>query len=174
MSDQGTGTSPSTSPLPARAGRALRIALAISVALNLAIAGLVGGAIWRFRSNPPPAVRELGFGPFTEALTPDQRAELRRGFVDRSAGFRSMRRAVREDTTRMLTILRTDPFDADAFSAQLSQINTRFATRMSGAETALRSLVLSMQPDERLAFAARLEDALRRDLRDPPPRPAGP
>ncbi len=47
-------------------------ALAVSLALNLGVLGIVGGAVlaWRRADRPAMMGRDLGFGPFTEALSP--------------------------------------------------------------------------------------------------------
>jgi hypothetical protein len=66
---------PQTPTLAARAcgpgtSRGVKIALALSVALNLAVAGLAVGA-WLSDDGPRRGMpRDLGFGPFSEALDP--------------------------------------------------------------------------------------------------------
>ncbi|MFT4151752.1 MAG: periplasmic heavy metal sensor [Paracoccaceae bacterium] len=161
-------TTPPRPEAPKASGRGLRIALAVSVALNLAVLGVMGGALLKFRAAPPPPVRELSFGPFTDALTPEQRTELRRAFVAKNPDFRSVRREMRADTSAMLASLRADPFDPDAFSALIGRMNGRLTARTADGQEVLRDLILSMPADQRRAFADRLEMELRHDLRDPP------
>ena len=69
---------------PAASGKGLRIALGISVALNLLVVGLVAGALLRDGDPRARMVRDLDFGPFTEALSPRDREALRRSFVERA------------------------------------------------------------------------------------------
>ena len=91
---------PTPAPAPAlsKSGRGLRIALAISVALNLAIAGLVAGAV--LRNHAPggreDVARELGFGPFTEALSREDRRALRQ----RRSRSRSLKLGARSSCRR--------------------------------------------------------------------------
>jgi hypothetical protein len=62
-----------------RTGRGIKIALAVSLALNLLVAGLVGGAVLS-RPDPgeAPAIRTLGLGPFALALPREARDDIRR------------------------------------------------------------------------------------------------
>jgi Heavy-metal resistance len=66
---------PKDDPVPAapRApGRWMRVALVLSLAVNLLVAGMAVGVA--LRGGPPEtAVRDLGFGPFAAALSPADR-----------------------------------------------------------------------------------------------------
>ena len=62
------GATPAAGVAAARGGRGVRIALGISVALNLLVVGLVAGAVLRDGGPRERMVRDLDFGPFTEAL----------------------------------------------------------------------------------------------------------
>ena len=82
-------------------GRGLKIALALSVAVNLAVAGLVGGAVLGARGGSgdegrggPPALRTLGLGPFAVALSRDDRAALRARIEAQGTPLREERRAI--------------------------------------------------------------------------------
>lgn len=165
-------------PKPAadRPGRALRIALAISVALNLVVLGVIGGAVLKTRQSPPMPVRELGFGPFTEALTRDQRQALRATFAAHAPDFRGIRREMRADADAVLVTLRADPFDPQAFSDQLAEMNEHATRRASDSEGILVQLVASMPQGDRISFADRLQTEMERFDRppragDPPPPP---
>lgn len=153
---------------PARSSRGLRIALAVSVTLNLVIAGLVGGAI--LRDGPPgrmPRDRDLAFGPFAEALRPEDRRELRRALLDRAPDLREARRLMRGDAEALLAALRADPFDPAALDAAMATMRGRLEAQLALGGEALRGLLLGMEPAERLAFADRLEKSLRRDAARP-------
>ena len=83
-------------------GRGLKIALAVSLALNLAVAGLVAGA-WLSDHGPRRDMpRDLSFGPFTEALSPQDRRALRREFLSRVPEFRAARQEARAEFDRLL------------------------------------------------------------------------
>ena len=111
---------PPSVPTTARSGRGVKIALAISVALNLAVAGMVLGA---FLSDDGPRrgmPRDLGFGPFTEALSPEDRRALRRAFMDMAPDFHSAHTAARAEFDTLLATLRATPLDPAALTTALT------------------------------------------------------
>lgn len=155
-------------PAPARArrvapGRGLKIALAISLALNLAVAGIVGGTLLGgLRPSPPPEVRDLGFGPFGRALSPDDRAALRRAFLAEAPDMRGMRREMRADLADLLGALRAVPFDAAALRAAFDAQDARARERLDLGQRLLADRLIAMTDPERAAFADRLQDVLTR------------
>ena len=160
--------------VPVASGKGLRIALGISVALNLAVVGLVAGALLRDGDPRARMVRDLDFGPFTEALSPRDRDALRRDFVERAPEMRDVRRAMRDDLETFLTVLRSEPFDAGALATVLDNQDGRMARRVELGQELLLERLGAMSPDERAAFADRLERRLRRgDGKDGPGRPGG-
>lgn len=163
---------PPVPPVPSRKG--LRIALGISVALNLLVAGLVAGAVLRDGDPRARMVRDLDFGPFTEALSPRDRDALRREFVARAPEMRDVRRAMRDDLETFLTVLRSEPFDAAALAVVMDNQDGRMARRVELGQELLLERLAAMSPDERAAFADRLERRLRRGGgNDGPGRPGG-
>jgi Spy/CpxP family protein refolding chaperone len=172
MSDQ--SSLPPLPPVPpvtaAPRGKGLRIALAVSVALNLAVLGMVAGAAlhgggmmgWR------DGVRELGFGPFTEALDRDQRDALRRAFFAKAPDFRNARQAMRVDTQALLTALRAEPFDPAALSAIMEAQRQRLIGQLDLGQGLMRDFLIAMAPEARHAFADRLEQRLQHSGGDKP------
>ncbi|MGC9448590.1 periplasmic heavy metal sensor [Cereibacter johrii] len=153
-----------TPPSASRAPRWIKVALALSVALNLAVVGMAGGAIWRFRADDDMRgpVRDLGFGPFAEALAPEDRKEMRRAFLDERGDFRMIRREMREDFRAMLATLRAEPYDAAALQAVLDRQQRRGAETAALGSRLLGARIEAMTPEERRAFADRLEASLTR------------
>ncbi len=155
-------------PLPApapKSGMGLKILLAVSLALNLAVVGTVAGAMLRGHDDhrPPPfAVRDFSFGPFTEALTRDQRRAMLRDFASKGPGLHDMRAQMRGDLDAVLASLRASPFDPAAFQAAVVRQGEGIAARTDAARTALVTLIVGMSETERAEFAARLENALTR------------
>lgn len=150
---------------PRSAGRGLKLLLAVSLALNLAVAGTVAGFALRGHDpdhRPPAAVRDFSFGPFTEALTRDQRRAMLRGFAEQGPGLREMRSQMRADLATVLAALRATPFDAEAFRTAVESQHARITARAGAGRDALVGLVLQMSDPERAAFVARLEQALER------------
>lgn len=153
------------------ASKALRIALAISVALNLAVAGLMAGA---YLNHGGPAgrggdVRELGFGPFTEALTREERDQLRKAFLAKRPDFRQARRDMRQDLQNLLTALRAEPFDPAQLQALLDKQSQRVSQQMAAGQDLMRALLLQMTPSQRQGFAERLQKGLERGRDAPRP-----
>lgn len=158
-----------TPPLaPARtASRRLKIAFAVSLAMNLAVAGLVAG-VWLHDGGPGRGggPRDLAFGPFSEAFSPADRKALRAALRDNMAEIRANRVAARAEFKSLLAALRADPYVPAAADAALGAIVTRNAARLAQGQKLLAERIAAMAPQDRLAFADRLEKALRRGLRD--------
>lgn len=156
-----SGLPPAASTPTPRSGRGVKIALAISVALNLAVAGLVLGA-WASDHGPRKGMpRDLGFGPFSEALSPEDRRALRKAFMDQAPDFRTTREAARAEFVTLLATLRATPFDPAALTAALTAIETRNADRLDLGRTLIETRLVQMSEADRLAFADRLEQGLR-------------
>lgn len=146
-----------------RMGRELRIALAVSLALNLLFVGIVAGAI--LKGGMPHRIesaRDLGFGPFSTALTPADRAALRQNFLSRGKDMREMRGEMRGDAEALLIVLRAEPFDAAALRAQMARAVGRINERVALGQELLADHLAQMSPDERRAFADRFEQSLRK------------
>lgn len=154
-------------------GKGLRVALALSVAVNLAILGLVAGVLLRDGPGMRGAmVRDLGFGPYTEALRPEDRKELRRALFEKAPEIRETRRLMREDMQALLGLLRAEPFDGEAFHARMEAQQDRMEHQLELGQDLLQDFIAAMPPAERRAFADRLEAGLRhhkaRDDHDEP------
>lgn len=153
-------TTPGPAPAVSTTPRWMKIALSLSVALNLAVAGLaVGARLGDGHQRGLP--RDMSFGPFSEALGDEDRRAIRRGLVDRIGDFRAAREAARVEFETLLAALRADPFDPGAVSAALTSIATRNADRLELGRSLIEARIAEMTPDERLAFADRLERGLR-------------
>ena len=142
--------------------RKLKIALAISVALNLIVAGLVGGA-WLADSPHKGMPRDMSFGPFNEALSWKDRQALRAALSERSGEFRKARDAARAEFDTLILLLRADPFDAAALKVALAAIQSRSAERLDLGRSLIESRLLEMSVADRLSFADRLEKGLRKN-----------
>ena len=168
MSDTAVGKVP---------GRGLRIALAVSVALNLAVAGLFAGSFLHDREGGPRGVREIGFGPFSEALSHDDRKALRQALLARMPEMRQARQEAAQDAQTLLGVLRADPFDPAQLAAVLEAQRVRMAGRFEVGQGLMRDLLVAMTPEARRAFADRLEKRLQKGGKDkfgdegPSPKP---
>lgn len=159
-------------------GRWLRVALVVSLGLNLAVAGLVLGAVLkdgppkrghddrnpdRVRyEQPPPALRELGPLPFIVALSPDDRAAILDAARKHSDDLKESRETLRNRFEEMLRVLRSEPFDRDAMEALLAEQRAVGAARQEVGEALLVGQFEAMGPDGRAAYADRLDKSLKR------------
>ena len=171
-----TDTGPPVPPAPPvlsvppgrRPGRGLRIALAVSVALNLGVAGLVIGMAVSGGPGGPrqTAVRDLSFGLYTDALSREDRVALRRAFMGQGPDFRELRQVLRADLTETLSALREVPFAPGEMRAVMLRQSHRTAERLDLGQDLLLDRISEMTSAERAAFADRLEARLTRDGRD--------
>ena len=144
-----------------------RIVLFASLALNLLVVGLVAGAMLRhdrFDSHPP--LRDLGYGPFGEALSPTDRRALARGLIGHAGDLQANRDDIRRQFAEMLAVLRARPFDAKALAALVQNQQIKLKERQAIGQTLLLDRIEAMSDEERAAFADRLEQNLRRAARD--------
>lgn len=151
-------------------GRLLKAVLVISLALNLAVAGLFVGSIVKGRADGPRphAVRDLGFGFFGPALTDQDRRALRRAFVEQAPDLRGARQEMRQDLAEVLAAIRSTPFDGARLRAALDRSTLRATERRALGEALILDHLAGLDAAERAAFADRLEKGLRRraPLRD--------
>ncbi|HMS94556.1 MAG TPA: periplasmic heavy metal sensor [Tabrizicola sp.] len=161
-------TEPTTPTPPAApaSGRGLKIAFAISLAFNLLVLGLIAGAWLRNGPLGHGMPRDLSFGPFTEALSAEDRTAIRETIRDRKDLLRQEREAAKAEFAKLLAELRADPFDPAAFDAALTAIVARSANRLALGQELLAERIGKMASADRLAFADRLEGALRRGARN--------
>lgn len=161
MSDPGKRVPPAPA---AQTGRAVRIALILSLALNLLIIGLVVGALLavgpRSGSDGDPRLRALGLGPFALALSREDRTAVQ-GRIDRDA-FRAERRALGASLVALREALLAEPFDRAAADAALARSRGSAEALQAQGHAALLDQIEAMSADERAELAQRLERALRR------------
>jgi hypothetical protein len=82
--------------------------------------------------------------------------------------MRSTRREVRQDFERLLQLLRTEPFDVAAAAGLLEAQQARVGEQVELVRRLFLEQISAMEPEERAAFADRLEQVLRHG----PPRHA--
>ena len=148
--------------------RLWKIVLVLSLALNLAVVGLVSGVAFsgRFGDGPPRSF-DLGLGPVARALAPQERREMGRS-LRQSRVLRGV--DLRADAEEMIALLQAEPFDPAPLRDLLDAQVTRMAEVQRGAQEALLQTITAMSPERRATFAQQLADELRRrpDRRAPP------
>ena len=141
----------------------IKIVLALSLAVNLCIAGLVAGVILR---GGPLAGRAPAMGyamPYVLALPRDLRREVF-GAV-RNDDSLPDRRARREEYRDMINAMRATPFDVAAVEAVLLRQAEGVSRVQAAGQAAWLEAVTSLSDDERAAYSQRMEEALKRNGR---------
>ena len=134
--------------------------LVLSLALNLAVAGMVAGSALSGRfGDRPPRSYDFGLGPVARALDPKERREIGMA-LRRDGALREL--DLRGNAAAMIAALRANPFDPallqDLMAAQAGQM----ALLQRNAQAALVDQITLMSPERRAAFADRLVDELSR------------
>ena len=139
----------------------VKIVLAISVALNLAVVGVVVGAVAKDgRRMGDGAPKDMALGRFSEALSREDRRALRAAFLEKAPEIKDQRAAARAEFAVVVQSLRAEPFDPEAFRRALGAVEARNAARLSLGRDLIEARILGMSPEDRLAFAQRLEAGL--------------
>lgn len=154
---------------PAGAPVWMRILLVLSLVVNVLILGVVIGAFARWGDGEHRdhlrGARDLAPPPFVLAFEREERRALVRDLRGRTAGMERGREAVRTDLRAILAALRSDAFDADAVRALLAAERQRSQGRQAAGEDVFVDYLEGLSPDERRAYADRLERILRRMAR---------
>lgn len=139
----------------------VKVVLAASLAVNLAIVGLVAGFV--LRGGVPMAGPLPGMGyatPYMIALPKDARRQVFRAVRDdESLPNRRERRDDYEDMTRAI---RATPFDAAAVNAVLDRQVDAQARVQAAARSAWVQTVSGMSGAARAAYADEIAEMLRR------------
>lgn len=166
-------TAPTLKP---RAPGWMKALLALSLALNLAVAGVVGGIALRRAADPPAAAQwragaEAGVSlrhvlaalpdDDRRALRADWRNRMRDAAVDGSAPRRA-------DGAAVLALLRAEDLDAEALHAALEAPQAQARAAGQAATALLVQRIAAMAPGERAAYADRLAERLDRGGRGRP------
>jgi uncharacterized membrane protein len=150
-----------------RAAGGWRWLLVVSLAINLAVAGLFAGWVITGRAGGPPRGFDLAIGPFARALDREDRrwimrelTEGREAHAPRSAADRAA------DRQAIVAAVSTEPFDAAALGQAMDEMRERGDSLQRATQAALVARIAAMTPEQRAAFAARLATEL-----DGPPGP---
>lgn len=138
----------------------LRWLLVGSLALNLLVAGLVVGAM--IRHDGPRRHMEMGPGPFAQALSPQDRRAILMELRDRPGLGPPSREERRQAMAEVLAALRSEPFDRGRAEAAMASQADRIAAVEGAVREAMVERIAAMSPQDRAAFADRLETGLAR------------
>lgn len=164
-----TGPEPETSGPPAapapRPGAPLwmRVTLVLSLALNLLVAGTVLGGIAARRGQIEAGIpRDVASAIYLRALPEEHRARLAEHFRRTAPPLAQRRATFRAELAATLDLLRTEPFDAQAFAARISHQRRLMDERAQAGDALFVEILANATPAERRAYADRLETMLRR------------
>lgn len=140
----------------------LRLTLAVSLALNLLIVGMVVGVFVRFGGGPPPRAAVDFAVPYVRALEPGQRRAVFREVRSRGEDA-SMRRAARQQSyAEVVEALRAQPFEPAPLESLVTAQTETSARLQRAAQRAWIALVTEMDDAERAAYADRVADFAQR------------
>lgn len=155
-----------TEPAPDRPRRRWLVPLLfVSLALNLAVAGIVVG--WalspagRMHRESGPARGVIG-EPFVRALPAEARRALMRDVIAEHDLIRDNRESLRTRFEAFLGALRANPYDPAAVRALFGEQRRAALGRQEIGEELLLKRLEAMTPEQRAVYADRLEDALGR------------
>ncbi len=134
-----------------------RIILVVSLAINVAIAGvLVGSAMSGRTKAGPPARVSFEFGPLGRVLDREDRRAI--GAKMRRDGARPItRQEMNGWISELAAALRADPFDADGFAAMINGLQDRSQRVQQNAQAAFVAHLAAMTPEKRASLADRLD-----------------
>ena len=153
---------------PPRTPTWMRVALVTSLALNLLVLGIVGGAVLKFGRDGPSRAGFLpgDYGPYSRAMSESDREALRAAYRAEAPRLRENRAAVRQGFRELQDALRADPYDHARVVAVVEAQQARVQDHAALMRGLMLDRVAAMSPEERAAFADRLERVVRRG----PPR----
>jgi uncharacterized membrane protein len=160
-----TETPPDTPvmPVPAKISGWTRALLIGSLSLNLLVFGVVVGGVATHAQRPLRVpVGMVDFGPYSAALSDQERRALRADYAERGPNPVDARRVMRAEIKEVLAALRADPWMPDAARSVLERQRDRARERVGNGIDILMDHFGKMSAAERAAFADRLEENLRR------------
>ncbi len=140
--------------------RGLKWLLIGSLALNMVLIGLIGGA--GLKSRQGSARMDVGIGPITQFLTPDDRKAIGKSLRGRNDGRGPNRRDDKAFSEALVNALRADPFDRGAAEAAISQRRERGRNAGELVEAAFLDRLAEMSLDAREILAKRIEAPRKR------------
>lgn len=146
-----------------------RILLIVSLAANLLVAGVVAGAFFSGgpeKRGPGRGYSNLPLGPYGRAFSKEDRADLRAAFEARKPWFDKSRRQMRGFGKEMAAAMRAEPFDAAAITDILARQSAVWGEIQAEGQKLFVERVSAMTPDQRAAFADKLEKGMNRGKRN--------
>ena len=146
----------------------LRVLLGVSLALNLLIVGLMGGAmIMRGKWQEHHRTRlEMVGGPMTRALSRADRRAMGREMQQRFGNRQTMHEQMRAGMQGLIADLKAVPFDPQAVANYMAGHHAEFNARLEQGQALLLQRLTNMSDAERVAYADRLLMELQQGRHD--------
>jgi len=138
-----------------------RILLVVSLALNLAVAGLVAGHV--LGDGPDRQRPDSGLWRYGAAMPEPHRRAMLRAMREDRPHWEAARAGLRESRARLAAALTAEPFDPGAVAAVLSAERALLGDLSERGGAILMAGVARMTAEERAAYAAALLEPRRRD-----------
>ncbi len=158
MTDQ---TPPNT---PAKGPRNwTRIALVLSVALNLLIVSTLAGAFWKNQTRHGPHLdrSSMGLGAYILALPKPAQSEIMSMIGKGSTDRRQFRREMRKNRQDLETALKAEPFSREDVQAAMNKQRDGAVTRTLKIQKAYLDALSDMTETGRVAHFERAEELLK-------------
>lgn len=148
-----------------RTRRGIKIALGLSLGVNLLILGAVGGAMLNGRPDGPirdrvDMARTFGLGPLGNALAREDRNQIVARLGQDHAALRAERTALLDATLDFVAVVEAEPFDRQATAAALELQRDQVHGLLERGHAALLDQLELMSPAARAGFADRLRRAI--------------
>ncbi len=158
---------------PRRPGRGLRLALILSLMVNVLVIGVLAGGVLRVARFDPMVSGQPDMRALWRALPGEVRSDMRQ--MARTQGFGAAHEA-REDhderrartaalNARMIEALRAEPFDPAGFVAIMSGERDHMTSRLDAAHGALAERIGTLTQAQRQTMAEAFAQGLREPLR---------
>lgn len=150
----------------------MRIVLVVSLGLNLLVVGAIAGIAIKggpFKHGGPPShLANQTIGPFTRALTLNDRRLIMRELRRQGEAEGWTREKHRQSMEEMVLLLEATPFDPDAFGNAFEATVNGLQNRLLDASDAFVLRLSDMTDEERAAYAARVREEMDKKPRKKP------
>jgi len=138
-----------------RSPRWMRIALIVSVALNMLVIGFAAGAAWKFRHHGWRHTAAID--RFIDAQPEAMRSDIRSQWQKARQTRRELRQRMRVQRLRVRDSLTRDPFDRPAYEHARSQALKTLSQMRASRLDALANIAERLPAAQRRAFVDMLE-----------------
>ncbi|MEO1549458.1 MAG: periplasmic heavy metal sensor [Pseudomonadota bacterium] len=164
-----------TDPVAPKSTRVRRWGLFASLALNVALVGVIGGAVYRDQAAPPQAqiLRGDVLRPLFQSLSPEDQASVRRQLAQETTSFRVVRRDFRQANRQVLNALTASPFQEAQLASALDAHRGFLLKFGQASQTVILTQLRTLTDAERAQVAEAVRAHLNRRPKPQDRRPKG-